>query len=375
MASTYTSNLRLELQATGENNNTWGIKANSDFTQLDQAIAGYTTIALTNTDVCLTVNNATSDQSRPAMLEFAGVLTSSLEVFAPAGVTKQYWLRNATTGAFTVTMKITSGSGLVIPQGGTIGVFTDGVSVYQAPSRLQTLEVASSVSLGGNLAVAGTLAVPGATSLTGAVNITGAVSGAGGLTISGSTSVGALTVAAVSASSLALTTPLSITSGGTGTTAGSGVIQIQTTVFSGVSASGGVALPVDNTIPTSTEGTQMLLMTMTPRSASSKLRVQASGMFSLNFTANNKGAISLVRDTTGSAFAARAATWPSADEYVSIYLESVVSSNAASATNFSIRIGPNNASDNLRVNGNSGGQLFGGVSPLTLTVTEFTSVT
>lgn len=368
MPSTFTSNLRLELQATGENNNVWGVKANSDFNQLDQAIAGYTTIALTNADVSLTVNNATTDQSRPAMLEFAGVLTSSVEIFAPS-VSKAYWFRNATTGSFTVTFKINGGTGLVVPQGGTIGAFTDGTSVYQAPSRLQTLDVASSVSLGSNLGVAGTLSVVGAT------NLTGAVSTAGALTVSGATSIGALTAAAVSASSLALTTPLSITHGGTGTTTGTGVLQVQTTVFGDVSASGGVALPVDNTIPVSTEGTQMLTITMTPKSAGSKLRVGASGMFSLAFSANNKGAIMMVRDTAGSAFAARAATWVASDEYVPISLEATVSSNAASSTIFALRIGPNNAGDNLRVNGNSIGRIFGGVSPLTLTVTEFTSVT
>lgn len=378
MADTYTTGLRVLLMEAGTHNNTWGDLTNGNWNLEEAAIRGYTTIALTGSTVTLTTNNATADEARSAFLEFTGVLTSNIGVVIPS-VSKGYEIRNATSGAFTITLKANGGTGLVIPQGGTIGVICDSASVYQSSSRLLTLDVQSSTSLGSNLTVAGALNVTGAVStagaltVTGATNITGAVSTAGALTVSGATSVGALTAAAVSASSLALTTPLSVTMGGTGTTTGAGLIQCQVTVFTGVSASGGVALPVDNSIPTNSEGTQMLTLAVTPKSATSRLRVQVEGMFSLNFSANNKGAIALYRDS-GAAFIARAATWATTDEFVPMALDAVVSSDATSATTFKLRIGPNNASDNMRVNGNSGGQIFGGVSQLTMVVTEFTSV-
>ena len=47
MSSTYTSRIKLELQADGENANTWGQRLNSNVIQLvDDAVAAYTTISL-----------------------------------------------------------------------------------------------------------------------------------------------------------------------------------------------------------------------------------------------------------------------------------------------------------------------------------------
>ena len=41
MASTFTTRLRLEKQATGENANTWGDKTNTNFDLIDESINGY----------------------------------------------------------------------------------------------------------------------------------------------------------------------------------------------------------------------------------------------------------------------------------------------------------------------------------------------
>ena len=46
MPSTYTSRLRLELQATGENRTTWGINANQVFSRIEEAIAGMAQVAM-----------------------------------------------------------------------------------------------------------------------------------------------------------------------------------------------------------------------------------------------------------------------------------------------------------------------------------------
>ena len=44
MASTYSSDLKLELMATGENAGTWGTKTNTNLNLVQQAIAGYQAI-------------------------------------------------------------------------------------------------------------------------------------------------------------------------------------------------------------------------------------------------------------------------------------------------------------------------------------------
>jgi hypothetical protein len=48
MASTFSTDLALELMATGENAGTWGDKTNSNLNLVQQAIAGYEAIALSD---------------------------------------------------------------------------------------------------------------------------------------------------------------------------------------------------------------------------------------------------------------------------------------------------------------------------------------
>jgi hypothetical protein len=131
MSSTYTSRLRLEKQTTGENSNTWGTRLNEGaLDMLDQAIAGFTSIALTDSSRTISTANGVTDEARAAIIQLSGTLTSSVDVVIPA-VSKDYVVRNATSGAFTVTMKV-AGTGVALPQGATSHIFTDGVTVRSA---------------------------------------------------------------------------------------------------------------------------------------------------------------------------------------------------------------------------------------------------
>ena len=89
--ATYTSNIRLVQQSTGDNDSTWGVVLNDGMISLtDIAIAGYTTISLAGGDVSLTANNGSNDESRYAMLELTGTLTSNTGVYLPSNATKSY---------------------------------------------------------------------------------------------------------------------------------------------------------------------------------------------------------------------------------------------------------------------------------------------
>ena len=44
MASTYSSDLKLELMTTGEKSGTWGTITNTNLQQLEQAVSGYIAI-------------------------------------------------------------------------------------------------------------------------------------------------------------------------------------------------------------------------------------------------------------------------------------------------------------------------------------------
>ena len=48
MASSYSTDLKLELMVTGENAGTWGDKTNTNLNLVQQAIAGFESVALTN---------------------------------------------------------------------------------------------------------------------------------------------------------------------------------------------------------------------------------------------------------------------------------------------------------------------------------------
>ena len=46
MASTYSTSLKLELQATGENAGTWGTKTNTNLELVEQAVGGYEEVSI-----------------------------------------------------------------------------------------------------------------------------------------------------------------------------------------------------------------------------------------------------------------------------------------------------------------------------------------
>ena len=112
MASTYTP-LGVELQATGENAGTWGTKTNTNLQIIEQISGGFTQQALTSGG---TVNLDVSDGSTGAtlshrMIEFTGSLSGNAVVTIPIDVQTFYFLRNSSSGAYTVQFKYVTGSG------------------------------------------------------------------------------------------------------------------------------------------------------------------------------------------------------------------------------------------------------------------------
>lgn len=129
MPSTYTTRLRLVKPATGELTNTWGDVFNQQFSDLiDVAIAGYTSIALSDANTTLSASNGASDQARNAMLKFTGTLTATREIIVPTA-SKLYYVENATTGGFSLTVKTSAGTGVDVLAGTKALVACDGTNV------------------------------------------------------------------------------------------------------------------------------------------------------------------------------------------------------------------------------------------------------
>ena len=105
MASTYTSRIRLEKQADGENPNSWGLILNQNVIDLiDESIAGYETVSVSSVAVNLTNNNGATDQSRNFGLKVMGTLTANVTIGIPAQE-KIYFIHNGTSGDYDLFIK------------------------------------------------------------------------------------------------------------------------------------------------------------------------------------------------------------------------------------------------------------------------------
>ena len=113
MASTFSTDLKLELMATGENSGTWGTKTNTNLNLLQQAIAGFQSIALTSTNTTLAMTDATISDARNAVIKFTGTITANCTVFVASGIEKTYILENGTSGAFTLALNQVGGASAI----------------------------------------------------------------------------------------------------------------------------------------------------------------------------------------------------------------------------------------------------------------------
>lgn len=162
MASSYSSNLRVELMATGENRSTWGSKANTNVFELfEDSIAGHSSISLAaDTNYSLTTANGSSDEGRMAMVTFTGAITAVRTITIPA-VSKSYIMYNNTTGGYNLTISNGSNTATLVNGGWTI-IWTDGTNVYA-----QSIYDPSSVAITGG-SIAGITDLPLADGGTGA---------------------------------------------------------------------------------------------------------------------------------------------------------------------------------------------------------------
>jgi hypothetical protein len=117
MPSTYDPLLRLELQATGENATTWGVKTNNNLDLIAAAVAGIAAVSVSSGNTTLSTANALPDQARCAILLVEGTLTGNTNILVPSSPKTYIFIRN-TSGAFDITVKQAAGSGTVLPASG-----------------------------------------------------------------------------------------------------------------------------------------------------------------------------------------------------------------------------------------------------------------
>jgi hypothetical protein len=132
MANSTSANLKLTVQATGENSGTWGQITNTNLLILEQAIGGYSSVALNaTTGATLTYSNGALSNGKDAVIKLTGTITGNVDVIIPDSVEKTYIIENATSGSFTVTVKTSSGTGVTwsATDKGKKMVYSDGTNV------------------------------------------------------------------------------------------------------------------------------------------------------------------------------------------------------------------------------------------------------
>lgn len=74
----------------------------------------------------------TAVEAGHAILDLSGALTGDRTVIVPTSPTRSWIVKNATSGAYALTVKTAAGTGVVVTQGTTAIVWTDGTNVYDA---------------------------------------------------------------------------------------------------------------------------------------------------------------------------------------------------------------------------------------------------
>jgi hypothetical protein len=139
MASTYSTNLKIELMALGDQSGTWGTTTNTNFgtstgdpSGFEQAIVGYGNPDFTTDNdltISLTNSNATQVARSFALnVTSSGSLTATRNLIVPT-IQKPYLIYNNTSGSQSIVVKTTAGTGITVPTGARVPVYVDGTNV------------------------------------------------------------------------------------------------------------------------------------------------------------------------------------------------------------------------------------------------------
>ena len=134
MASSYSSDLKLELMVTGENAGTWGDKTNTNLNLVQQAVAGFEQVTLSSGGtLALAMTDGTISNARNLVIKFASASIAASTICTIPDSIEKFYIFDATalTNPTNLTIKTASGTGFTLDQAKIYAAYSDGTNLNE----------------------------------------------------------------------------------------------------------------------------------------------------------------------------------------------------------------------------------------------------
>ena len=131
MASTYSSDLKLEIVATGEKAGLWGTITNTNLQILEQSASGYIEIDMAGASVTLDLTDGATSNGKNFYLKLSGTLAGDRTLTMPSGSERVFIISDETvrgTSNRTLSVLTASGTAQPVPPGASLLCVSDGTN-------------------------------------------------------------------------------------------------------------------------------------------------------------------------------------------------------------------------------------------------------
>ena len=134
MASTFSTNSKLEIITTGEKAGLWGNITNTNLQILEQLSTGYLSLDVASSDQALALDSGATSNGKNLYFKLTGTLAANRTVTIPNSAERIMIFEDATTressgSTKTLTIKTVSGTGVTVPAGAHLLVYSDATNV------------------------------------------------------------------------------------------------------------------------------------------------------------------------------------------------------------------------------------------------------
>jgi len=131
MASTFSSDLKLEIVATGEKAGLWGTITNTNLQILEQSASGYQEIDMAGASVTLLLSDGATSNGKNFYLKLSGTLSGDRTLTMPSGAERVFVISDETirgTSNRTLDVLTASGTAQPVPPGASLLCVSDGTN-------------------------------------------------------------------------------------------------------------------------------------------------------------------------------------------------------------------------------------------------------